>query len=342
MAFTQTIRGREEAPLPGVSRRSPSVTWDDRNSTEPSLGNVNVVFGDPDKSLRQAVRGDLRERGLVSTMDTDKVPAILERLKENAVDILVCDVDLPDGDTCGLIHRVRQQKLGGNPFVLTVTLSANPSIEKVRRMVDSGSDDIIVKPVSMNILATRLFNLIERRKPFVVTTDYTGPNRRKGHRAGTEAIPLIEVPNPAQLRMDRRFSESALQRIIDQASRKLNAHKLERHAIQVSYLVRMVLGICKTNRGPAEMHAPLKKLVFVSGDIQRRLIRVEDLHVAELCRSLSKVSVSLMQHPCGKSPQDLKLLTELSSAIETALRLPGHGSEAAYDISDQVTQRYPT
>ena len=109
-------------------------------------------------------------------------------------DPMIHEADLADGDFCGAVHGMRHHHVRTNPFLPVMALSYNPTPELVRKIIDSGADDLVPKPVSADRLIDRIKLLIEARKPFVVTTDYVGPDRRKASdRAGT--VPRVEVPN---------------------------------------------------------------------------------------------------------------------------------------------------
>src|SRR3546814_3917356 len=63
---------------------------------------------------------------------------------------------MPGGDACEVLHAVRHNKLGKNPFVPVILTSWRPQPDLVRRVVDSGADDFLVKPLSPGKLLQRV------------------------------------------------------------------------------------------------------------------------------------------------------------------------------------------
>ena len=132
--------------------------------------------------------------GFRSTADFGKIEEVLEALKHQCPDVLVLDTGLEDGDVCDVIKQIRNYEIGDNPFVPVIVTTWDPDRDLVRRVANCGTDAMLVKPISPGQLFERMEALAFRRRPFVVTSDYTGPDRRSDDDRGSE-IPQIEVPN---------------------------------------------------------------------------------------------------------------------------------------------------
>ncbi len=77
----------------------------------------------------------------------------------------------------------------------------------------------------------------------------------------------------------------------------------------------------------------LESLLFVSEDIYRRLSGTDEAHVGELCQSMTDVVNRILEAPLSPDDKDLRLLPELSRAINGSL-----GTEAAQDISHDISK----
>ncbi|MBK0572118.1 response regulator receiver protein, partial [Klebsiella pneumoniae] len=77
------------------------------------------------------------------------------------------------------IQDLRQGGQGFNPFIVIIVTAWEKSGALVSRVVNSGADDLLLRPFSTTLLGQRIETHVERRKGFVVTTDYVGPDRRK-------------------------------------------------------------------------------------------------------------------------------------------------------------------
>lgn len=157
---------------------------------------VALLIADAGGGIRSEIKSILHFEGFREITETDRVPGIEGAIDEEPVDLMIIDSALPHGDVCDLTHRIRHHEIGGNPFVVVIIMSLDPTQEEIMKIIDSGADDLLLKPISAGMLKKRVLNLISARKQFVVTSDYIGPTRRKKHRQGSERIPQFVVPNP--------------------------------------------------------------------------------------------------------------------------------------------------
>ena len=85
-----------------------------------------------------------------------------------------------NGSVCSTIKELRHNETGRNPFVPVIVTTWEPDRDLVEKIADSGADALLVKPFSPWQLIERIDCLANRRKPFVVTAERIGPDRRKG------------------------------------------------------------------------------------------------------------------------------------------------------------------
>ena len=302
--------------------------------------NVGLILGDPNVLLRQGLKGALFSQGFRDIVDTDKISVIREAIDDGKVDLLICDAELSDGDPCALIHDIRHHNVGNNPFIVTIALIDVPDRELVMRIMGSGADDVLLKPVSAAKLMERVENLIHKRKRFVVTTDYIGPNRRDGGRGEGEDIPEIDVPNPVKVKAEGRADDETLQRAIDAVTGVLNEQKIERHAHQISYLVEHIIPRYQDGKTTdPEVRIELERLQLVSEDISRRMQGTSYAHVGDLCQSMVTVAKAVREKAMEPNSKDLQLMPELARAIKRAFEPADEAVALARDISESVRKR---
>src|SRR3546814_18089900 len=86
---------------------------------------------------------------------------------------------------------------------------------------------LLVKPLSTRIILDRIETVALHRKPFVVTSDYIGPDRRTAVARRDSNVPLIEVPHPPREKMPGRpTAPAALQQAHLQTTNSLHPHRL--------------------------------------------------------------------------------------------------------------------
>ena len=77
------------------------------------------------------------------------------------------------------------------------------------------------------------------RAPFVVTSDYVGPDRRKQKR-GSPKIPMFEVPNSLREKVAGSWNQRRFEQEIETAVSDLNARQLDRKAEDIMLLAGLI------------------------------------------------------------------------------------------------------
>ena len=74
-----------------------------------------------------------------------------EKLGQNVCDLMILDVNLPDGNGTDLLKEVKQKS--GMPVIL---LTANDMETDIVAGLESGADDYVTKPFSLAVLRSRV------------------------------------------------------------------------------------------------------------------------------------------------------------------------------------------
>ncbi|RVV97696.1 response regulator transcription factor [Mesobaculum littorinae] len=107
-------------------------------------------------------------------------------LDVQSYDLVILDIQLPDGDGRALLRDLRRRR-DGTPVLM---LSANFSVESRVGSLDEGADDYLVKPFDLRELSARIRALSRRRfdrsVPEIVVGDIVlDPSAQTVRRAGT-------------------------------------------------------------------------------------------------------------------------------------------------------------
>lgn len=277
---------------------------------------VDLIVIDPSRAVRHTLADMLRNQGFRKITLGSTLAELNTKISITTPDLVISDDNLPDGDLCDLIQNLRHHTVGTNPFVSIIATTWAPEPDSVRRIVQTGVDDLIVKPLSPKTLLQRITGQIEHRKPFVVTSAYIGPDRR-GDEDRPSDIELLEVPNSLREKTAtlRPLNPANIQGEIDAYLKIVNIQKLDRHADQVQLLVERILGSFAGDASASEAKALLERLLFVAQDTARRMVDTPYAHVSELCNSLIKVTGNILASVDAPTPKDVQLLTPLAQAI---------------------------
>ena len=233
---------------------------------------VRLLIADPSPIVRTGLKGALFAQGFRAITDTTSYVKLHDLLAQDSVDLLITSSTLENNETAYLIQQTRHHRLGSNPFVVVIMLLANAEPPYVRKAIDSGADDLLLMPVAPEQLMTRITKLAERRKPFVVTHDYVGPDRRGKNRQFEHSAATLLVPNPMRARIRGGMDGTRLTAQIRDSAGALNHMQIERHAAQVVWLVSHIGASIRDGAAePGTLVVHTAKLVATAEDMIRRI-----------------------------------------------------------------------
>ncbi len=276
---------------------------------------VSLVVVGANRDIRSSIRTSLRDEGFLNVRDTHLIARARGWVTADPPDLLIADADALHGDACRLFHGIRHQELGYDPVVPIIAIAPLRTPRQIRQIVDAGPDHILVEQLTIKQLLERVHLLVLGRKPFVVTADYIGPDRRNAPRPDeSPSAPLIEVPNTLRAKATRSEDEEALRRRLAKTAAEINRRKMERDAVQIAWLTPRIVDAGET----WDRERDLERLIATAEDLARRLAFAGQEHVLGLCRSLIEVASRLIHRSSAADPRDLKVLPHLSAAINTA------------------------
>jgi DNA-binding response OmpR family regulator len=307
---------------------------------EGNLGNIIVVLADPKPLTRNLMRGAMNASGYRDVRDCTSVKNLETMLMSNlSPDLVIVDAALSGGNAFELIRSLRMGELGDNPFIPVIMVCWNASSEMIGKAAGCGVDDILVAPISPADLFARIKVLIRNRKPFVVTSDYIGPDRRYDPARGKSDIPQIEVPNTLRLKvLGQEIDDTDIKSAISQALNEINDQRLVRHSYQISYLVGLILPAYQENKVDPAVRIHVRNLSEVADEVGGRLVGSQFEHVGELCQTMRKVVASIRENWREPSRKDVELLEPLSQAILAGFNPDRDSAEMAGEINSMVSQ----
>jgi CheY-like chemotaxis protein len=164
--------------------------------------NVKIVVADDEAFMREIVVNTLTSGGYREIRSITKLGLLQEVVDSLYPDLMILNGDMADGDSVDFVRRMRLHRIGRNPFVPVIMTAWSAEQSFVRKVVDSGADVLVTKPFAAGQLYARIEFLATARPPFVVTSSYIGPDRRKSPRG--DNFPRFDVPNTLKDRFDGR------------------------------------------------------------------------------------------------------------------------------------------
>jgi DNA-binding response OmpR family regulator len=209
-----------------------------------SYESSDAVVYDPAASHRNASKAALYTLGFHKVETAPSLDAFNECLWRVQPDLALCDAQGTGEELCDMIQTLRQGRTGhSNPFLVIIITAWEKNHSLVHRVLNSGADDLLLRPFSIGQLCVRIDAHVERRKQFVVTHDYVGPDRRSDPTRITTIEPFVP-PNSLQMKardgVSMAEAQTRLSVELKKAKETLNNQKLCRDAYQICVLWRLL------------------------------------------------------------------------------------------------------
>jgi DNA-binding response OmpR family regulator len=235
-----------------------------------SYDSVEALIYDPVSANRTATRAALYSLGFRRTETVPTLEAMVDVIQRQTPDLVLAETQGAADELCLAIQQLRQGSSGYNPFIVIIVTAWEKSSALINKVVNSGADDLLLRPFSTALLGTRIEAHIERRKGFVITTDYVGPDRRRDAARSGDAE-MFDPPNSLKMKAKDRMSADLIAKRLDMelhvAREKLSGEKLRRDSFQVCILWRLLR---EQRQDTPQFGADLTKLGNLSRSIERR------------------------------------------------------------------------
>jgi len=125
------------------------------------MSKPKVLIVEDEPAIRDNIQFALENEGL-ATLQLGTGAAVLNSLAEQAIDLVVLDVGLPDVSGFDLLKQIRREHR--TPVILLT--ARNAELDRVLGL-EIGADDYVVKPFSPRELSARVKAVLRRTQPAV-------------------------------------------------------------------------------------------------------------------------------------------------------------------------------
>jgi len=285
----------------------------------PGFRHIDALVAEPNPQTLAATETVLTNLGFGNVRTTPSLEEANRLISEGFWDLLVVNGRWPGGDPCDLIVDVRHGRAGPNPFMAIFALARDPDTPGAWRPVRYGVDAMLAAPPQPEDLQEKIALHVENRKPFIVTSDYVGPDRRQDSKRVTQ-YPLMEVPNSLRAKVAGDFDPETSARSIAAMMATINFQKLERQGAQLVFLAKKV-GPDLLVRGMDDaMGAYFDQMTWLGEDVARRLgTDGISTDAAENCQSLIQHLTRLGRRRGTPPTQEVGRLIQLAADVQHAI-----------------------
>jgi len=238
-------------------------------------------------------------------------------IEDEIFDLIILSTQMGEAVFLPIIVDLRNGMLSHHAFPIVIMLIADAEYSHVREVISSGADDVLLMPLSLGTILSRASILAEKRKKFIITDDYTGPDRRTGARPGDPKIPLFDVPNPLRARLaGTTKADFAIE--VEQADHGIRLMKIEALAIRFRRVVTALGQLFSTKHSvdSAALHSYAGQLKEMADGLPKLL--GDKMMNHRLFGLLSNVLVCIKlieQHSVDMAAKDLHLISEACNEL---------------------------
>ena len=289
-----------------------------------------ALLFEAEADFRRHTRDMLNQIGFEKFVDTGDFDGFQSAFGSGNFDLVIGDIGAGRRNVCDLVHRVRHNVFGEDPFPGIILTMADPSESKIREAANSGTDHIIAKPYSPLQVLKRIQTIVDQRERFIVTLNYVGPERREGCR-NSSPDELIKVPNALRAKVRNDPTALATPRTVRAATKRINRLKVQRHDLEIGVLVELLRNAGSGDNEDRRVNR-LKKLQTLAAVLHSIVPATEFVEAPPMCEALSSVITDIRN-------SDSLLETELDRLEETsmALHLCFHPEKTVSNITREIT-----
>lgn len=278
---------------------------------------LRTLIALPDPAARKTMRKTLQEEGLLHCREIGELPALVEKITQADPDLLITQLD-DSWDSAGFITRIRHGQTGANPFMVIIALLPKADPVLVGRVIEAGADDLLLPPWIGRAVMERLDNFAYGRKPFLVTHDYVGPERRSFFREDMPMPATLQVPNPVQWLSSGKDDRAAFRKKVEKALEEVNLRKIKSHGTQLRRLADQIVETYATG-GHSALLPLAASLLETAEDLAHRAANTEFAPAIELTAGLRALCERLLRADREPRAEEISVLPSLADAVGNAL-----------------------
>lgn len=144
-----------------------------------NLDHLRVLAVEDNPHMGMLIRVVLKTLGIGNVTLADDGADAFKYIRQLNVDLVITDWNMTPLDGIDLVRLIRTGKESPDPFLPVIMLTGHTEMSRVYEARDAGVDEFAIKPFSAKSLYLRIESVILRRRPFVKSKAYFGPDRRR-------------------------------------------------------------------------------------------------------------------------------------------------------------------
>lgn len=163
----------------------PPLTTTSSGQTVFSLQNFNILLVEDYEFIQSLVVSMLRAFGVGNVIvcsngeEAKQLITLNQSGGTKPIDIVLTDWMMPGGMGADLMAFIRNHRVETIRFMPIIMLSTFVNERAVMAARDAGANEVLMKPLSAEKMASRILSVVNHPRPFVKATSFFGPDRRR-------------------------------------------------------------------------------------------------------------------------------------------------------------------
>lgn len=143
------------------------------------LRDARFLVVDDHQPMREILKSLLFGLGARQVAEAKDAAQAFEMLRYGAFDILLTDYDMEGETGVQLAGKLRRAVTNANRRMAIIMVTGRAEGPVIISARDAGVDEYLIKPLNTVALTQKLEAVLRRRRQFIETATYCGPDRRR-------------------------------------------------------------------------------------------------------------------------------------------------------------------
>lgn len=140
---------------------------------------LRLMVVDDNRHMRVIVLGLAQAMGIREVRQAGDGEEALRLLREAPCDVALVDMNMTPVDGVAFTREVRHSPDSPDVYMPIIMMTGHVERQHVMAARDAGVNEFLLKPLTPATLLGRMEAVIQRPRPFVRTSTYFGPDRRR-------------------------------------------------------------------------------------------------------------------------------------------------------------------
>jgi CheY-like chemotaxis protein len=140
---------------------------------------IKILLVDDNHHMRVLLTEILRAIGVKHVFEATDGAEALQVMRTHPIDLIMTDLAMQPLDGIDFVRLLRNSPDSPNPMAPVIMITGHSTMKRVNEARDVGVNEFLSKPVTAKGVLERIGRVVENPRPFVRTSDYFGPDRRR-------------------------------------------------------------------------------------------------------------------------------------------------------------------